>query len=101
MWASQPVLGMAWLVSSARTTAHVETFLKLQLLRLQVPSPPHLVYRTALSQQVPIKFPSNRRTSEHLSGSDNVLEKNICKAARLRPINLVDTCGLPIPVFLS
>ena len=31
--------------------------------------------------------------------SDNVLEKNICKAARPRPVNLVVTCDLPmIPV---
>lgn len=30
----QPVLGMARLLSSVRTSAHVETFLKLNLLRL-------------------------------------------------------------------
>ena len=35
------------------------------------------------------------------SGSDNVLEKNICKADRPRPVNLDVTCDLPIPVFLS
>ena len=44
---------------------------------------------------------NHERRGLELERSDNVLEKNICNAAWPEPVNLVVTCDLPIPVFLS